>query len=103
MREVGPQLKAVHASRLVTLRHFLVNDAAAGGHPLHIARRNSATISHAVAVLDGSREDIRNGFDTAMRMPGEAGKIVLGNVIAEIVEQQEGVEIGCGAKSEGAT
>ena len=38
-----------------------------------------------------------------MRMPGESGEVVFGNVVAEIVEQEEGVEVGGAAEAESAT
>ena len=36
-RKVRPQLEAVHAAGRIALGHFLVDDAAAGRHPLHVA------------------------------------------------------------------
>ena len=100
--KIGPQLEAVHAAGVVALGHFLVDDAAAGGHPLHVAGGDGAVVAHAVAVLDGSGEHVGDGLDAAMRMPGKAGEIVLGNVVAEVVEQQERVEVGGVAEAEGA-
>ena len=38
----------------VALRHLLMQDAAAGGHPLHVAGAERAAVAEAVAVLDGS-------------------------------------------------
>jgi hypothetical protein len=35
-----------------------------------------------------------------MRMPGEAGEIVGGNIVAKIVEQEKRIEVGCVAESE---
>ena len=84
---------------LIALGHFLMDDAAAGGHPLDVARRDGAAVAHAVAVLDGSRENISDGLDPAVGMPGEAGEIIVGNVVTKVVEQQEWIEIGCVAKT----
>jgi hypothetical protein len=67
---------------------------------LHVAGSDGATIPHAIAVLHGSGENVGNGFNTSMGMPREAGQIVLGNIIAEVVEQEEGVKILGVAKSE---
>src|SRR5262245_53561805 len=53
-------------------------------------------------MLDRSREDVRDRFDAAMRMPREAGEIVVGIVVAEVVEQQERVELFRIAKPERA-
>src|ERR1041385_8019578 len=46
--QVGPQLEAVHAALRVTLRHFLMHDAAAGRHPLHVASAECASAADAV-------------------------------------------------------
>ena len=43
-RQVGPQLEAVHAALRIALRHLLVDDAAAGRHPLHVARAERAAL-----------------------------------------------------------
>ena len=86
----------------IALGHLLVDDAAARGHPLHVAGGDGAVVAHAVAVLDGSGEDIGDGLDPAMRVPRKAREIILGNVIAEIVEEQEGIEIGRIAEAERA-
>src|SRR4030095_16436548 len=56
--QVGPELKAVHATMRIALRHFLMHDAAPGRHPLHIARTERATVAQAVAVLHGARQYI---------------------------------------------
>ncbi len=45
-------------------------------------------------------QDISNGFDAAMGMPGEAGQIGRGDVVAEVVEEEEGVEVGDVAEAE---
>src|SRR5205807_7779842 len=41
-------------------------------------------------------------FDPAMRMPREPSQIILGNVVAEIVQEKEWIEVGCIAESESA-
>ena len=101
-RQIGPELKAVHAALGIAFRHLLVNDAAARGHPLHVSRRNGATVPHAVAMFDRAGQNISNCFDTAVRVPGKSGQVILGNVIAEVVEQQERIEFGGVTKTEGA-
>ena len=73
---------------VIALGHFLMNDAAAGGHPLNVAGSDGAVIAHAVAMLDRSGQHIGDGLNAAMRMPGKSGEIVLRNVVAEVVEQQ---------------
>src|SRR5205823_3366252 len=73
--EVGPELEAVHAAGGVALGHFLVDDAAAGGHPLDFAGADGALVSEAVGVVNGAGEDVGDGFDAAVRVPGEAGEV----------------------------
>src|SRR4029077_1664027 len=73
--EVGPELKSVHAALRVTLRHFLVHDAAARRHPLHVAVRQRSAVAEAVAVFDGAGEHVGDGFDAAVRMPGKTGEV----------------------------
>ena len=92
----------MHPACLVAFGHLLVNDSAACRHPLHVARGDGATVAHAVAVLDCAGKNVGDGLDATMRMPGKAGEIVLWDVIAEVVEQQEWVEVGGVAKAEGA-
>ena len=55
--------------------------------------RQRAAIAEAVAVIDRAREHVGDGLDAAMRMPGEAGEIFVGVVVAEIVEQEERIEL----------
>ena len=47
-------------------------------------------------------QHVGDGLDAAMRMPREAGEIVGRVVVAEIVEQQERIELGRLAEAEGA-
>ena len=74
----------MHAAGGVALGHLLMDNAAAGGHPLHIASGNGAAVAHAVAVFDGTGEDIGDGLNAAMGMPRKAGKIILGHIVAKI-------------------
>jgi hypothetical protein len=50
----------------------------------------------------GSRQNIRDGLNAAMGMPGKAVEVILRNVIAEVVEEQKWIEIGGVAEAEGA-
>ena len=76
-----------------------MQDAAAGRHPLHVAGAEIAAVAEAVAVLDGPGQHIGNGLDAAMRMPRETGPIIVRPVVAEIVEQQERIELGSYCRS----
>ena len=100
--QVGPQLEAVHAAARVALGHLLVENAAAGGHPLHVAGGHAALVAERVAVRDLTGEDVGDGLDAAMRMPGKAGQVVGGILVAEVVEQQERIELLGLAEAEGA-
>jgi hypothetical protein len=93
-REISPELKAVYATLVIPLRHLLVDDAAAGRHPLHIPRCNYSAVAQAVAMVHFSSYDICDGFNATMRMPGEALQIVGGVIAAKIIQEEEGVELG---------
>ena len=92
----------MHPPVVVALRHLLVDDAAPRGHPLDIPGGNLPAVPHAVAVLDGSRENVRDRFDPAVRMPWEARQVVFRPVIAEVIEEQERVEVARVAEPERA-
>ena len=92
----------MHAARCIALGHFLVDDAAARRHPLDVAGGDGAVVPHAIAMLHGSSQDVGDGLNAAVRVPGKARQVVFGHVVAEIVEQEEGIEIGRIAESEGA-
>src|SRR5215469_6534794 len=77
-----------------------MNDATACGHPLDIAGSDRTLISHAVAVLDRTSEDISDRLNAAMRVPRKAREVILRHVVAEIVEQQEWIEGRCIAEPE---
>src|SRR5271155_5255800 len=94
-REIRPQLKPRHASGLIALGHLLMDNAAARRHPLDIAGGDGATVSHAVSMFDGSGQHVGDGFDSAVGMPGEARQIVLGNIVAEVIEEEERVGLFC--------
>jgi len=90
----------VHAAKLVSLWHFLVEYAASCCHPLHIAIPKRTAIAKTVAMRDGTGKDVGYGFDAAMRMPGKSGAVVVRTIITEIIEQQERVELFRFAESE---
>jgi hypothetical protein len=92
-------LEAVHASALVALGHLLVQNAASGGHPLHVAGGHAARVAEAVAVLDLAGEHIGDGLDAAMRMPRKSGQVIGGIFVAKIVQEQERIEVLCSCRS----
>jgi hypothetical protein len=51
---------------------LLVNDAARGGHPLHVTRADQATGAGGVAVLQLALIDDGHRFETAVRVLADA-------------------------------
>jgi hypothetical protein len=98
--QVGPQLESMHPAGLIALRHFLMDDATPGSHPLNIAGRDRAPVSKTVAVLHRAGEDVRDGLDAAVGMPREAREVVRWHIVPKVVKQQERVVIGRLAKTE---
>jgi hypothetical protein len=84
------------------LRHLLVQNAAAGRHPLHVAGGHAALVAQAVAVRHFAGKHIGDGLDAAVRMPGKSGHVIRRILIAEIVQQQERIELLGFAETEGA-
>src|SRR5690242_14601391 len=83
----------MHAALAVSFGHFLMQDAASGGHPLHVTGDHLAFVAETIAVLDGTSENIRDRFNAPMRMPGESGEVVLGIVVAEVVKKKKRIKL----------
>jgi hypothetical protein len=90
----------MHLADLIAFGHFLVNDASARRHPLDIARPNSAAVSQTIRMFNGAGQDVRDGLDTPVRVPGKAGEVVIRYVVSEVIKQQERVELGRVAEPE---
>ncbi len=86
----------------IAFGHLLVENAAAGGHPLDVAGRHAALVAQAVAVLHFAGQHVGDGFDPPVRMPWEAGQIIGRILVAKIVQQQEWIELFGLSKAEGA-
>src|SRR5665647_2352435 len=67
--KVGPELETPHSARGALLGHFLMDDATAGRHPLHVPGADGTGIAHAVTMFDQSLQDISDRLDTSVRMP----------------------------------
>src|ERR1700732_2354127 len=89
----------MHLTELVPLGHLLMYDAAARRHPLNVSRTDNPLVSHTVAMLDGPCQHIGDRLDATMGMPRESGKVILWDVVAKIVEEEERIEVGGAAKS----
>ena len=59
-------------------------------------------VAEAVAVLDRSGEHIGDGLDAAVRVPRKARTVVIGEIVAKVVEQQKRIEGGRIAEAESA-
>ena len=92
----------MHLPALAGFGHFLVHDAAAGGHPLDITCAEAAFVAQRVRVIDRAGEHVGDGLDAAVRVPREARLELLRVFVAEVVEQQEGIEGAGVVKPEGA-
>src|ERR1700719_2876135 len=101
-RQVCPQLEAVHAAPRISLRHLLMEYAASGRHPLYVSSPEDPFVTQAVAVIHRAGQDIGDGFDAPMRVPRKPRTVVVGAIVAEIVQQQERIEIAGIAEPEGA-
>ena len=58
-RQVDPELEAPHQA-VFLFRHFGMDDAAAGGHPLHAARPEQALMAFVVAMAHAGRRAYRS-------------------------------------------
>ncbi len=54
-------------------------------------------------MVDRAGQHVGDGLDAAVRMPGKAAQVVVGHVVAEVVEEQERIDVFGLAKAEGAT
>ena len=60
---------------------------------VRVAGADHAVIAQAVAVRHRALQHVGDGFDAAVRVPRKAGQIVVGPVRAEVVEEQERVDV----------
>src|SRR5205823_14282041 len=60
---------------------------------LPISGTEISSIAEAVAVLHGSGEHVGDRLDSAMRVPREAGQVIVRVVVSKIVKQQKRIEL----------
>src|SRR5439155_17172539 len=90
--QVEPELKPADPLG-PDLRHLLVENAAARGHPLNVTGPDAAAVAERILVLDLPFPDDRDRLDPAVWVVGEA-RLVGGRVgRLEMVEEQEGIEV----------
>ena len=70
-----------------------MENAAAGGHPLHVAGAERPVVAQAVGVVHRPRQHIGDGFDAPMGMPRQPGAVIARPIVAKVGEQQERVEL----------
>src|SRR5437868_10413120 len=92
----------MHSALTISIGHLLMQDAAAGCHPLHITGYHLAFVAQAISVFDRACEHVSDRLDAAMRMPRESREVVLGIVVTEIIEQKERIELLGFAKAKGS-
>ena len=94
--QVDPQLEAVEQptgqhERLG--RHLDVQQARARGHPLGVTVGDRATATVAVPVLEGAVDDVGDGLEAAVRVPGSALGLARGVLdLTHLVHVDERVE-----------
>src|ERR1700730_7994451 len=91
----------MHSPLGVSLRHFLVQNSAPGGHPLDVAGTELAPVSQTVAVVHASREHIGDRLDAAVWVPWKSRAVVVWTFIAEIIEQEQWIELARITEAEG--
>jgi hypothetical protein len=63
-RQIDPELEAVNGDAFGG--DFIMDQSAAGSHPLHVAWPNRALMTLIIVVIDAARDDIGHGLDPTM-------------------------------------
>src|SRR5439155_7332200 len=84
------------------LRHRLVDDAAPGRHPLHVSRPDDPAIPETVTVLHVAGEHVGDRLHSPVRVPGEAATVRRRIVRAEVIEEEERIELRHLVEAEGS-
>src|SRR6266508_2136396 len=101
-REVDPETEPVNRSIRTAAWHYLVQNAATGGHPLHITGTDQTGVTETIAVMRGAFEHISDRFNATMRVHGEAADGTLNRIIeGEVIEKQEGIKFVANARRNG--
>jgi hypothetical protein len=69
--------------------HLLVDDPAAGGHPLYCPFAKRPAVPKTVAVIHTAGKHIGHGLYSAMRVPWETCLVVLAAITSKVVEEQK--------------
>jgi hypothetical protein len=86
-------MKAEYIYMFTAPGHLLVNDAAAGGHPLHVTRTDQSGIPQAIAMVNGTFQHVGDGFDPPVRVHRKASNRTLDGIVkGEVVEQEKRIK-----------
>ena len=69
-----------------------MNNAATGGHPLHIAAFQVAAVAEMVLVQHVPIQHVRHCFETAVRMTGESGDVIVRVFGTELIKHQKRIQ-----------
>ena len=70
-----------------------MNNAPAGGHPLHITAGNNTLITQVILVTHGTIKHVGNGFKPAMGMGGKSTNIVSALLGMYFIEHQKWINL----------
>ncbi len=101
-RQVQPQLKPAQPA-LSLLRHLRMDDAARGGHPLHVAGPKIAAIAQMILVPHVAVQHVGDGLEATMRMRRESRQVVLRIVRIKFIEHQERIDVQAALAANAAT
>ena len=92
VRKVHPQLEAGEQP-IGALGHLLVHDPAARAHPLDVPGVDDALVAEGILVLGLPAEHVGDRLEAPVGMPGEPRHVVGRVHRAEVVEQEERIEV----------
>ena len=87
------KLKRVAGALVDEWEHFGVDYALAGRHPLDVPLSEPCCCTKRIGMIDIAPACQCDGLETAMRMRGEAGNVVIRIVGLKKIEQQEWIEM----------
>ncbi len=70
-----------------------MDESAAGGHPLHAPRHQHSLVTVIVAVTHAPIEHVCDSLEAAMRVIRETRDVVLAAIRAELIQQEERIQI----------
>jgi hypothetical protein len=71
-----------------------VDDAAAGGHPLHVTGGDDPLVAHTVSMLNQTLQKIGDGLDPAVGVPWKSRTVIVRVWGVEVVKHEKWIELG---------